>query len=254
MPEELPVPQAANAQPAGMSQMQRVVDTFLAPVNTFTNILHNTSWWLPYLIAAVLGIAFGFTATQKIGYERLTDAVIHQRPSLEETISNSTPAEAAQMRARIEGQFKYAIYLTPVIIVLVGLLCAAVLLATVNFGLGGTATFGQMAAVWFYSGLPLAFISLLAIIAIYAGMGADQFNMQNPVGTNVGYYLPSDTPKWLSGFADSLDIFSIWSACLLTIGMSVVGKVKRSAAAIAVFSWWLLYILIFKIALASMGS
>lgn len=243
-----------SESPTGLSQAARLVDAFVAPSKTFTDIKRNASWWLPFLISVALGMAFSFTATQKIGYERLADAVIHQRPSLEDRIASSTPAQAAQIHASVESQFKYIVYFTPVIVILVGLLCAGILLGTVNFGFGGDAKFKQMLAVWFYGMMPLALISLLAIIAIFAGLGVDNFNMQNPVGTNVGYYLPSDTPKWISGFADSVDIFSIWCACLLTIGISIVAKVKRSAAAITVFGWWILYVLIFKVALASMGS
>ena len=34
----------------GLSQVERVVDTFVAPSKTFADILRSTSWWLPFLI------------------------------------------------------------------------------------------------------------------------------------------------------------------------------------------------------------
>ena len=37
-----------SAEPAaGLSQVERVVDTFIAPSKTITDILRSTSWWLP---------------------------------------------------------------------------------------------------------------------------------------------------------------------------------------------------------------
>lgn len=242
----------ASVPATGLNQLQRVVDTFTAPSKTFTDILRNASWWLPYLLALALGMAFAFTAAQKIGYEKMADGVIAQSPSLENELNSSTPAIAAQMHAAIERQFRYAIYATPVLVLLVALLCAGIFMATVNFGMGGEATYGRLLAVWFYGTLPLALTSILAIVAIFAGLGEDQFNMQNPVGTNIGFYLSSESPRWLKGFLDSVDIFAIWSACLLTIGVSIVGKVKRSSAAACVFGWWIVYVLVLKVAIPAM--
>ena len=38
------------AEVTGLSQVERVVDTFVAPSKTFTDILRSTSWWLPFLL------------------------------------------------------------------------------------------------------------------------------------------------------------------------------------------------------------
>ena len=39
--------------PRGLSQMERVVNTFVAPTATFKDILRSTSWWLPFVLMAV---------------------------------------------------------------------------------------------------------------------------------------------------------------------------------------------------------
>ena len=256
-PIAAPSPQTSQVEPGlvksepSLSQVERIVDTFTAPRKTFADIRRSASWWAPFLVALALGMAFALTAIHQIGYAKLADGVIAQNPSLQNRIDSGTPEQAALIHVSVEAQFKYIVYFTPAIVLLVAVLCAGILLATVNFGLGGEAKFGQMLAVWFYGTLPLTIISLLAIIAIFAGLGTDSFNMQNPMGTNIGYYIPSDSPAWLKHLLDSADIFSIWSACLLTIGVSIVGKVKRGAAAAAVFGWWIVYIVVLKIALPS---
>lgn len=249
---EITAQQAEPNTPAGLTQVERLVNIFVAPAKTFQDIQRSASWWLPFLVALVLSLAFSFTVVQKIGYARLADGVISQNSSLQDRMSSSTPEAAAQMHAAIEKQFQYTMYTYPVIALLVALICAGVLLATVNFGMGGEAKFGQMLAVWFYATLPLSIIGVLTIISLYAGMAGEQFNIQNPIGTNIGYYLSSDAPKWLTGLLSAVDVISIWCAWLLTIGVSVVGKVKRSSAAAVVFGWWILYVLIFKVVLVAL--
>ena len=92
----------------GLSQTERVVDTFIAPSKTFTDILRDSSWWLPYLLGAVVGLAFAFAILNKIGLPTLVDGVIHHSKMLEDQIANATPDVAAKIRGRIETNFKFS--------------------------------------------------------------------------------------------------------------------------------------------------
>lgn len=150
------------------------------------------------------------------------------------------PAQASQAKRTMEVSYKYASYGTPLLTLLFAAIAAAVLLATVNFGFGGEATFGRMFAVWMYAGIPIGIKYLLAAIVLFAGMAPESFNLQNPVGTNIGYYLPPDMSKGVITLATSMDILTIWSVVIMIIGCSIVGKVKRSSATIAVVGWWVL--------------
>ncbi len=51
----------------GLSQVERVVDTFIAPSKTFTDILRSTSWWLPFLLAVVVSIGVTFAIDKSGG-------------------------------------------------------------------------------------------------------------------------------------------------------------------------------------------
>lgn len=237
---------AVEGQPAGpgLSQVERVVDTFVAPKKTFTDILRDASWWVPYLIGAVLGLAFAYVILNKIGLPTLVDGVIHHSKALEDRMTNATPDVAAKIRSSIETQFKFS-YAVPVIGLVIGLACAGVLLGTANFLFGGKAKYKQMLAVWFYATLPLVIFNLLIIISAYAGLSGDQFDINNGLGTNIGYYLAGgDTPHWLVTLLSAVDIFAIWIAMLLTLGISIVAGIKRSSAAIVVFGWWFLFVLL----------
>jgi hypothetical protein len=242
-----------QASGPGLSQMERVVDTFIAPSKTFTDIMRDSSWWLPYLLGAVVGLAFAFTILNKIGLPTLVDGVIHHSKMLEDQMANATPDVAAKIHSRIETQFKFS-YAAPVIGLVLGLICAGVLLGTANFVFGGKAKYKQMLAVWFYGTLPLVIFNVLIIVSAYAGLSGDSFDINNALGTNIGYYLAGgDTPHWLVALLSSIDVFAIWIALLLTIGVSIVAGIKRSSAAIVVFGWWFIFILL-KVAGAAIGG
>jgi hypothetical protein len=230
-----------EAQP--LSEVARVVDTFVAPSKTFNDIRRSATWWLPFILICIVTAVFAYTVLHKIGLPTLVDSVVHSNASLGDRLANATPDQAAKIRSSIEMQFKF-MYIAPVFILIVALIVAGVFLGTANFIFGGKANYKQMLAVWFYGTLPLIFISLLTIITIFAGMQSDSFNIKNTVGTNVGYFLQGgDSPHWLSTLLSSVDVFAIWSAILLTIGVSIVAGIKRSSAAIVVFGWWALYVL-----------
>ncbi len=243
-----------QASGPGLSQTERVVDTFIAPSKTFTDILRDSSWWLPYLIGAVIGCVFAFGVMNKIGLPTLVESTIQQTKQLEDQVSQATPEVAAQIRARIGTNFKFFLYAGPILGLIIAVICAAVLLATANFVFGGKAKFKQMLAVWFYGVLPLTLFYLLVLISVFAGLAGDSFNINNALGTNIGYYMAGgDSPRWLVALLSAVDIFAIWSACLLTIGVSIVAGIRRSSAAIVVFGWWFIFVLL-KVAGAAIAG
>jgi hypothetical protein len=230
-------------QEPGLSQIERVVDTYMAPSKTFSDIRRDASWWAPFLLISLLAVLFSYVVLSKIGLPTLVEGVVHQSSMLEDRLASSTPEQAAAMRHGMEMQFKF-MYVAPVFLLIVGMICSGIFLATANFIFGGRATFKQMVAVWFYGTLPLALTSLLTIVTVFAGISGDSFNIKNAIGTNIGYYLASgDSPRWLVTLLSSVDVMAIWSALLLTLGISTVAGIKRGSAAVVVFGWWALYVL-----------
>ncbi len=235
------VPQSTSAP---LSEGQRIVDTFVAPSKTFTDLLRNSAWWGPLLVLIVISIAFSFAVQQKVGWMKVFENNIHQSPKQEEKFAQMQPDQLATTKAisaKVTAGFTYGYF---VLVLIFTAISALLVWATVNFGFGGTATYGQVYAVYMYGGLVMSIKYILATIALFAGLAADSFLIQNPVGTNLGFYLSSDAPKWLMTLGTHLDIFEIWSLVLGVIGIAIVAKVKRSTAAIAVVGWWALIVLI----------
>jgi hypothetical protein len=237
------VTNAEAAKP--LSQVERVVDTFIAPTKTFQDILRDPSWWMPWLLGVVLTLGFGLAVQQKIGWDKTYNNILLQSPqSQQDRLAQLPPAEQARQKAIGASFVKYIFWTTPILGLLFAAIATLVLTGTLNFVLGGHAKFGQMFAVWMYAALPFTIQAVLVIVTIYAGLDADAFNLKNPVGTNIGYFLPQDSPKWLLAFGTAMDILTIWVLILLTIGSAIVAKMKRSTAAVAVFGWWILITLV----------
>jgi hypothetical protein len=228
---------AVETQP--LSQVERVVDTFVAPTKTFTDILRSTSWWLPFLIAALLTLGSTFAMDHKIGFEAIAEQSIQQSSTSSDQMSQLTPEARAKQMHIIGLSMKYTSYFAFILILLFTAILALLNWASFNFGMGAKTTFGQNFAVCMYAGLPRMLVAVLNIIFVYAGVNTENFNLNNPVGTNLGYYL-TDSPMWLRTALSFFDIFGLWTLALMIIGTSIIAHKTKAQAAIVVVGWWLL--------------
>jgi hypothetical protein len=227
-----------------LTEVQRVVDTFTAPSKTFIDIRRKATFWGPLLIMILVTIAFSFAVQQKIGWLKVTENTMHQTPSREEQFEKLTPEQQTTQMAIAAKITAIVAYCYPVIILIFTAIFVLLIWVTVNFGFGGSAKFGHIFAVNMYASLVMNLKFLLAVVALFAGLAPDSFLLQNPVGTNLGYYLSADAPKWLAALAQHIDLFEVWSVILTSIGVSIVAKVSRGKAATAVVGWWLIFILV----------
>ncbi len=234
---------AIPEEPA-LTQVQRVVYSFIAPSRTFNDIKRSTSWWLPFVLTIVFSYGLFGAITAKVGWNQVAETSMKQNPKASEQLDKLPPEQRAS-QMKITALFtEGAMAATPIFALLGTAVFAGVLLATLNFGFGGKAGFWQSFSVCWFAGLPGLIKLLLASVALFAGLDAESFNLNNPAGTNIGYYLPPDTAKPLMVLATAIDPIAIWSMVLMAIGMSIVAGTKRSAGYIAVFGWWALLTLI----------
>jgi len=232
-----------EASAAPLNQVQRVIDAFAAPSKTFIDVKRSASWWLPWLIGVVVTLIFGVVVQQKIGWDKAYQNVLKQSPAQQQRVEG-LPADQQARTMQVGANItKYTFWLTPVLGLIVAVVAAAVLMATVNFGFGGTAKFGQMMAMWFYAILPWSIQGILGTVTTWF-VDPDSFNLKNFVGTNLGYYMPPDWPKTLIALGTGLDIFTIWALVLMTIGCSIIGNIKKGQAAIVVWGWWVVMLIL----------
>src|ERR1700753_1646769 len=198
----------ANDQDAPhLSQVERVVNTFIEPSKTFKDIRRNRSWWLPFVIMAVLGYIFCFAAVQHVGWDSLVTNAMRNSPRNVERMDKATPAELAQM-VSIGKVFTQSIMAaTPLIILLITAIVALLLWGGFAFVLGGVTTFGEMFSVAMFASLPNALGTVASIAAIFAS-DPQNYNINVKSPASLAYFLDPNASAWLKSLGMSLDAFS----------------------------------------------
>jgi hypothetical protein len=230
---------------AGLSQIERVTNVFTAPSKTFEDIKRgNKSWWMPFLIVSIVGYILFAAVYAKIGMQQVVDNQIRMDPKTEERIAKMPPEQQAAS-SKISLGITEGIFIgTPALVLLVGAVISLVLWPTINFVFAGKATYGSVFAMWVYSTLPSIVKTLLGTAVIFAGVAPESFNIKNFAPTNLGAFMnPLETNKALYTLATSLDLVSIWSMVVLSIGLATVAGVKRNSGYLAVFGWWVITVL-----------
>jgi hypothetical protein len=243
----------ANDQDAPhLSQIERVVNTFIEPSKTFSDIKRNRSWWLPFLILVVLGYGFCFAAVQHVGWESLTTNVLRSQPKNAERLDKSTPAEQAQMLSVTKGIMEGFMVGSPAVVLILNALIALLLWGGFAFVLGGTTTYGEMFAVAIFAALPNTLNSLVSIVTAFVS-DPQTYNLNVPSPASLAYFLDASAAPWLMSLAKSLDIFSLWGLALAGFGGAIVSRVKPLRGIMLVFGVWLLYVIV-KVGIAAASS
>ena len=233
-----PVTAAPAPQVAPLSEGARIINTFIAPSKTFTDLRRSAAWWAPFLLMAIISTIFVYAAGQKIGFRKIMENQMQAQPKQQARLEQLPPDQRERQMeagAKFTSVFSYGF---PVIVLIMWLIIATALFATFKLAAGADVSFGVSLAIVVYSALPLTLKTVLAMLSVLAGMNPDSFSFQNPVATNPGYFMSPSDGVLLYSLASAVDIFMIWTLVLTAIGFTCVSKVKRGTAFAIVFGWW----------------
>ncbi len=227
----------------GLSEVERVVDTFIAPSKTFTDILRSAKWWLPFVLMVLVTLGTTVVVDKQVGFDRVAENQIHQNPKQEEQMANLSPQDRATRMRATATIYRYTTYGAFAFILIFVAIGALLYWASFNFGLGAQTTYGQMFAVWMYASLPRLLTGILTILTLMFGSNADAYDMRNPVGTNLAYFMPDAAPA-VKTVLSFFDLIGLWQLVLLIIGTAIVAKVSKGNAAAVVLGWWVVGLIV----------
>ena len=239
-PPSAPVP---APEPAGLSEGARIVNTFIAPSKTFTDLRRSASWWGPWLLISIFSLLFVYSMDRQIGFDQISKNEIAHSSRADQFDKLPADQQAKQI-AISTGFIRYLSYGIPVMILLYFAITTLVLWATFKFAAGSGASYKTAYAIIFYASLPGIIGPILGTVSMFAGVSPEGFNVNNPVATNPAYFMDRAGNKFLYGMASGLDILVIWSIVLMGIGFSCTSKVKRSTAIAIVAGWYLFWKLV----------
>lgn len=233
--------------PAGLSQGERIVKTFLAPQETFADIRRSASWWAPFLVMSLFTLIFAYAVDKKVTFQKVSDSQMKMASSAQlERMEQVPPEQRAKIMEQQVTVTKIITYAFPVFTIIWLLIVALVLWGTFSFGAGATEiNFGRSMAIVTYASLIGIIKTLLTIILLFAGMDVDEFNIQNPIGTNPGFFMNfQETPRFLYAFASGLDVFLFAVLAMTAYGFHITGRIKKGTAFGIVFGWYFAFLLV----------
>jgi hypothetical protein len=193
---------------------------------------------------SVFSVVFVVVAGQKVGFEKITTTQMSSNPKQVERMEKLPPDQREQNMALAVKITQGISYATPLFILLFGVIVAAVLMGTFNFGAGTQMKFGAAMAVTMYAFLPGIIKTILATVSLLAGADPDAFRIDNPIATNAGFFLSSTGHPALYKLASSIDVFTIWTLMLMVIGFTCISKAKKGTSAAIVIGWYVVVTLI----------
>ena len=104
-----PVSSSPSPAPTAMSEGARIVDTFVAPSKTFTDLRRNASWWAPFLLMVIISSAMVYTANQKIGFRKIMENQMQGQPKSQERL-DKLPADQREAQLEAGAKFSAVIY------------------------------------------------------------------------------------------------------------------------------------------------
>jgi hypothetical protein len=213
---------------------------YFSPGDAFAAIARRPAFWAPLLAYVVLGAAFNAVWLHFIDPAEFARVQIEESP-LAERISPQARAEGIAEEAR---RLPYTSWLGPLFLSPLSLaLVAAVFLFVLRFLYGGDVTFKQSLAVVIWTFLAVALVTqplILVVLYLRDDWTADP---QRALQANLSLLLDrASVPRAVFSLAESVDLFSAWTASLLSIGYAAAAGIRASRATIAVVAAWAVYV------------
>jgi len=232
----------APAEPAPMNPIGRMFNVYLEPRATYDDIVRRPGWLTPVLLFTAFNILFTVAFTQRVGWERFMEQQFAKDPR-----TADMPAEQRARALQQAATFsKYLGYGGAVLgsVIVVAILGGVFLLAFNTIGGAGT-NYNTSLAIVAHAYMPNVIAGILAFVILFLKDPAD-FDLQNPVGSNVGAFLPSGTPRWLESLGTSLDLFVFWILFMLATGFTAANPKKLSLGKSLgiVMGVWAVYLLV----------
>ncbi len=231
----------APETPGPVNHFGRIIGMFFSPKATFEDIVRRPSWIVPVLLMTVLGIGVAFALNQRVDWRDVASKRLEESPRAA-SLSAEQKQQQISMSAKVSPPVAYAFgAMGPILGVLV---VAGVMLLAFNVIGGANANFRVAMGIVSHAFVVSVLGSLLFMLILYL-KPPGTVDLDNPVATNLGAFLPESTPKPLMSLGKSIDVFSLWTLLLISIGFATCNprKLKGKSFGIAI-SIWAIYVAI----------
>jgi len=208
------------------------------PGRVFEQVARTPRWWLPLLLIVAAVIIYMFLFSSHVGWESFIRHELDTNPRTE-----SMPREQREQVIALQLKILPIMGVAGPAISIIGgaAFIAAVLMLVFKYLLDGPCGFAQALGVVSWSMLP-GIVNTAAAVLVMMLKPPDEFDLKNPVGVNVGYFLGEGSPPWMKSLMSSIDFFSFWTILLLATGMAVITRKSWGSSLVAVLIPWGIYV------------
>jgi hypothetical protein len=241
--EPMPTPAPEAPLQAAISPFGRIMGMFFSPKPTFEDIVRKPTWILPTVLIMIFGLSSVVALNQHFDWRGYISQQIEKSP-------RAASLSADQKQQQIDVSSKYAstfAYVFGVPTPLLGLLVISLLLMGIyNVVAGAGASFKTSFSIVAHAFIPATFVGTLLFILVLFLKPLGNFDLENPVATNLAILLPEDAAKWLVAFCKNIDILELWKLILLGIGFAAVNprRLKGAKPFTIVFGAFLVYVVV----------
>src|SRR6476620_9116781 len=98
------IPPSAAPALAPLSEGARIVNTFIAPSKTFTDLRRSAAWWGPFLLMVIVSTVLVYIAGQKIGFRKIMENQMQSQPKAQERLDR-LPADQRETQMEQGAKF-----------------------------------------------------------------------------------------------------------------------------------------------------
>jgi hypothetical protein len=236
---EAPSAPVEGATPAQMSFAQRVGSVWFEPTKTFEDINRKPTWLGIFIILSILGMAMSYTLNARVDRETRIRKSMEMVPILsEEQKQQALQRALAQPASPFET---YGFVAVPVVVLVTNFVLAAIFLLA--FMLRGVSLpYKKSLSISYWAMAPPSIVVQLLAILFMLVRDPDtlELNPLKNVASNLGILVSEKAHPVVNSLLGSIDIFSIWTIVLLSIGFAAVSDRKLTAkksATIVVLLW-----------------
>ena len=212
-------------------------EIFFSPFATLSSLSRRPRWFFPLLLAGIYSTVVSYYVFAQLGFIRLVARSVQANSSLDpDTVMQNALAHKTQIIVIQSLSAFLGAFATALLIALV--LWLLVVLA------GGDAVFKNIMALVAHVTLFSTVIrETMLAITITVTSDPDTFNFNNPLATNVAFFVHSSS-RFTARILSSLDIITIATVVLLAVGLSKVSqRLSPTAAWLVVIVPWALYVI-----------
>ena len=213
--------------PGPKSFVARFTGVLFSPRETYESIVRHHGW-VGMLALSTLVAALGMAAllSTEVGRQAMIDQSVSAMESWGRTVDDAA-------YAALEKQAAISRFVQPIAILVIGPLMtfviAGVLLGVFNALLGGDAKYKQMLSVVAHTA-PVSVVQQLFTVPVNYFRGS----LSSP--TNLSVFFPMlEEKSFLVSFLGAIDLFLVWWAFVLAIGLAVLYRRKTRPIAIGLF-------------------